>query len=176
LFEVVARKPILSRVEQDSPGDEVSVECGVELFEIIDPPRFQDPGNFSQSRAPINHMMQDPKAEDRIHGLRVQGEVEGISHEKAHPLFSPGGQIVLRLPDHPDIQVQRVNPRELKHLEDQMGSGTTAAAHLEGDSAWLERAHPFEPPDFEPLFHYPERVIHGPALRPVQFHCDGLTF
>ena len=64
--EILAGKPILCGMQQDALGDEVLVKRGVQLFYKICPSRFEHTGDFSESSAPINHMVEHTEAKDRV--------------------------------------------------------------------------------------------------------------
>ena len=64
------------------PGDEVLVEAGVELFEKIDPSRFQDPADLAEGGLPIRNVVENPEAEDCVKRLLSIGQIQGIGGQK----------------------------------------------------------------------------------------------
>ena len=66
LFEVMAVKAVFSGMKEDLFGYEVLIEAGVEFFEKIGAPGFQDPTNLAEGGLPVRDVVQDAEAEHRI--------------------------------------------------------------------------------------------------------------
>ena len=76
-------------------------------------------------------MVQHPEAEDAVQGAVPVGQAEDVPHIEGDAALLLRVQVGQGLPDHAPVQVQGVERRRLKFLQDEAGPGAPPAAHFQ---------------------------------------------
>ena len=77
-LELTAVEAVLTRVEQNVPGNEILVERRVELFKKIGAPVLKHPGNFCKGLSPVLYVVKDTKSENGIQAAIAKRQIFSI--------------------------------------------------------------------------------------------------
>ncbi len=160
-FQFFAVETIFSGMKEDSPGQEILIQGGIDFLQEIEPAGLQDPGDLLNPPQPIRQVVKDPEPEDSVQGCLGVRQIQNISHKAGDFSIPCPRQAFLGLADHFLIQVHGMENSGPETLEDKDRPRPPAAADLQ-DSAARERQAPFfHPADLQALLDGSQGVIDG---------------
>jgi hypothetical protein len=89
--QVLALKAVLSWMQQNTPGDHVLIEGGIQLLHIVRTAGLEHPADLLQSALPVRDMVQNAEAEQGVKHTRTVGEMEGIGDQESDGFLGSAG-------------------------------------------------------------------------------------